>query len=145
LFSSFPFLITVQGDLHNILSTCLQLYAASVVVGVDCGRVHGDQHDSAVHGILTGRTEEQPSGRGTTTDPTAGDEPHVCSTGENATPSTVQYCCFGLVAICVSFSVSLEHVDVMLLVLLGLVLSVASQEIGWEEHPKITRIVLSGM
>ena len=83
--------------------------------------------------------------RGTATDPTAGDEPHVCSTGENATPSTVQYCCFGLVAICVSFSVSLQHVEVMLLVLLGLVLSVASQEIGWEEHPEITCIVLSGM
>jgi len=48
----------------------------------DCGRVHGDQHDSAVYRISTGRSEEQPAGRGTAADKATGDEPHVCPTGE---------------------------------------------------------------
>ena len=48
----------------------------------DCGRVHGDEHDSAVHGIPAGCSEEQPAGRGTAADEAAGDEPDVCSAGE---------------------------------------------------------------
>jgi len=37
-----------------------------------------------MHGIPTGCSEEQPAGRGSAADKTAGDEPYVCSTGRSA-------------------------------------------------------------
>ena len=46
---------------------------------------------------------------------------------------------------CVLFHVSLGHFVLVLFVVLGLVLSVLGQEIGWEIVSKITYITSSGM
>ena len=65
----------------GVCGPCTGYRVFATLFGADRGRVHGDEHDSAVHCVPAGRPEEQPTSRGTAADQTPRDEPHVCSTG----------------------------------------------------------------